>query len=81
MILTPTFTDGALPLAEYPRPQFRRDSYLPLNGEWEYAIRKSPDLPKSYDGNILVPYPPESAASVSKPPTSVVHHGIPAIAI
>ena len=63
MILTPTFTDGALPLAEYPRPQFRRDSYLPLNGEWEYAIRKSPDLPKSYDGNILVPYPPESAAS------------------
>lgn len=63
MILTPEFSESALPLSEYPRPQFRRDSYLCLNGEWEYAIRKSPDIPDVYDGNILVPYPPESPAS------------------
>ena len=23
---------------EYPRPQFRRDEWLPLNGEWEFAF-------------------------------------------
>lgn len=23
---------------EYPRPQFRRDDWLPLNGEWEFAF-------------------------------------------
>ena len=22
------------PLSEYPRPQFKRDSYMNLNGEW-----------------------------------------------
>ena len=63
MILTPEFSESELPLAEYPRPQLRRASYLPLNGEWDYAIRKSPDLPDGYDGRILVPYPPESPAS------------------
>ena len=52
-----------MPRSEYPRPQFRRESYLCLNGEWEYAIRKSSDIPATYDGHILVPYPPESEAS------------------
>ena len=23
---------------EYPRPQFRRDEWLPLNGEWEFEL-------------------------------------------
>ena len=23
---------------EYPRPQFRREEWLPLNGEWEFAF-------------------------------------------
>ena len=47
------------PLSEYPRPQFVRDSYICLNGYWEYAIRKEKDIPESFDGEILVPYSPE----------------------
>ena len=30
-------------LNEYPRPQLVRDSYICLNGMWDYAIRKSPE--------------------------------------
>ena len=33
--------DSEHPLPEYPRPQLRRDSYLNLNGRWEYAFRGS----------------------------------------
>ena len=47
------------PLSEYPRPQFKRDSYICLNGIWEYAIRKEETIPDSFDGEILVPYSPE----------------------
>ena len=47
------------PLNEYPRPQFKRDSYICLNGNWEYAIRKEETIPESFDGEILVPYSPE----------------------
>ena len=42
--------DRSHPLAEYPRPQMKRDSYLNLNGPWEYAITESDDLPASFDG-------------------------------
>ena len=31
---------GDHPLQEYPRPQLERDSYINLNGYWNYAIRK-----------------------------------------
>ena len=47
------------PLSEYPRPQFKRDSYICLNGLWEYAIRGIESIPDVYDGQILVPYSPE----------------------
>ena len=47
------------PLSEYPRPQFKRDSCICLNGTWEYAIRKEETIPESFDGEILVPYSPE----------------------
>ena len=47
------------PLSEYPRPQFKRDSYICLNGYWEYAIRKEESIPESFDGQILVPFSPE----------------------
>lgn len=56
-----------IPLSEYPRPQFIRDSYLCLNGIWEYAIRKEDKIPDIFDGEILVPYSPETKKSgVSK---------------
>ena len=48
-----------IPLSEYPRPQFKRNSYICLNGYWEYAIRKEETIPDSFDGQILVPYSPE----------------------
>ena len=50
-------------LTEYPRPQMRRDSYLNLNGRWEYAITDSDESPRRWDGTILVPFSPESALS------------------
>lgn len=51
------------PLSEYPRPQFYRDSYISLNGEWEYAIRDSDNFPTTFDGKIIVPFSPETSLS------------------
>ena len=51
------------PLQEYPRPQFRRESYLNLNGKWEYAITESDEMPRQFDGQIIVPFSPESPLS------------------
>ena len=51
------------PLPEYPRPALRRDSFESLNGVWQYAITKSAKLPPQWDGDILVPYSPETKAS------------------
>ena len=50
-------------LNEYPRPQLKRDSFISLNGLWDYAITSSADAPKEYDGKINVPYSPESKLS------------------
>ena len=63
--LTTPWTDtvGEQPLPEYPRPQFRRKSYLNLNGKWKYAITKNDVTPSVYDGDILVPFSPESMLS------------------
>ncbi len=62
MIFKAKFT-GIEGLEEYPRPQFERDSYIPLNGIWDYAITSSPEKPEGYDGKIRVPYSPESPLS------------------
>lgn len=48
------------PLSEYPRPQFKRDSYLSLNGEWNYKISKNFAIPEEFEGKIIVPYSPET---------------------
>ena len=58
------------PLSEYPRPQLQRDSYICLNGEWEYAIKKTIDIPFVFDGKIQVPYSPETPLSGVK---KIVH--------
>ncbi len=44
----------------YPRPQMKRNSYVNLNGWWDFtACHGEP----KFDKKILVPYPPESALS------------------
>ena len=49
------------PWQEYPRPQFKRDSYFSLNGKWDLKIlRKNKTV---YSGKILVPFPLESRLS------------------
>lgn len=52
---------SSLPFSEYPRPQLRRDSYLCLNGKWDLKIKNGEEL--RYDGEILVPFVPESRIS------------------
>lgn len=48
----------------YPRPQFKRDEWLNLNGEWDYAITSATATePAEMDGKILVPFPVESRLS------------------
>lgn len=49
------------PWQEYPRPQLKRDSYLNLNGKWEFSVKNSKGLTSL--GEILVPFPPESRVS------------------
>lgn len=65
MLMTPwgEHMDENCILTEYPRPQMRRNSYLNLNGRWEYAITDSDESPRHWDGTILVPFSPESTLS------------------
>ena len=46
--------DREHPLPEYPRPQLRRQSYLNLNGIWEYAITKTPEKPALMQGEMNI---------------------------
>ena len=57
------FEVSDVPLSEYPRPQFARDSYKTLNGWWDYAVYKSKDGFPGWQGKILVPYSPECLLS------------------
>ncbi len=52
------------PLPEYPRPQFERESYICLNGLWNYQITKENiEKPNAFDGKIVVPFCPECQLS------------------
>jgi len=60
----------AVPLAEYPRPQMRRENWTCLNGWWDYSIRsderqQEPGVVRTAgpDGRILVPFSPETVRS------------------
>lgn len=55
--------DREHPLAEYPRPQFKRDSYLNLNGIWQCEFSYNKEFPKEYSHNIVVPFSPETELS------------------
>lgn len=68
-VLTPLSTvwgeqlDTENVLQEYPRPKMERDSYINLNGYWNYAFTSSTDFPVQYEGQILVPFSPEASLS------------------
>jgi hypothetical protein len=55
---------------EYPRPQLVRPDWLNLNGLWKYAVTPLglPAAVTNYEGDILVPFPIESALSGVKRP-------------
>ena len=53
--------DRSCPWNEYPRPTLKRDSFICLNGEWDFAYSESE--PIEYCEKILVPFPPESSLS------------------
>ena len=50
-------------LSEYPRPLLKRDSYINLNGIWQYAFTSVNKKPNKFDGDILVPFSPEAPLS------------------
>ena len=52
-----------VPWNVYPRPQLKRDSFLCLNGYWDFAITSEDGVPLKFSEKILVPFPPESELS------------------
>ncbi len=55
--------DQNCPLSEYPTPQFARDSYLCLNGQWDFYIDETPNNHSFYPQKILVPFAVETPLS------------------
>ncbi|HEV2696151.1 MAG TPA: glycoside hydrolase family 2 TIM barrel-domain containing protein [Verrucomicrobiae bacterium] len=58
--------DPANPLPEYPRPQLVRNEWLNLNGVWQFqagAVADAVPVNQKLSGEILVPFPMESALS------------------
>ncbi|MBP7934705.1 MAG: beta-galactosidase [Phycisphaerae bacterium] len=59
-----------IPRAEHPRPDFQRDAWLSLNGEWQFEIDRTADgtargltSGKDLASKIIVPFCPESKLS------------------
>ena len=50
------------PWQVYPRPQLKRNSYVNLNGIWNFAVSANEEVP-SFDQKINVPFCPESLLS------------------
>ncbi len=68
--------DRKMPWAIYPRPSMVRDSYICLNGEWDFSVSAGEDR-GDFTEKILVPFPPESPASGIErnlPDGSVLHY-------
>ena len=58
------------PRSEYPRPQFEREAWINLNGEWSFTLdladtghERGYTNSQGFDGKIIVPFAPESKLS------------------
>ena len=51
------------PWQRYPRPQLKRDSFLCLNGRWDFTVNPENSIPAEFDREITVPFCPESLLS------------------
>ncbi|MBR2616558.1 MAG: glycoside hydrolase family 2 [Clostridia bacterium] len=60
-LYTPYEKNGRGSFDEYPRPAFKRDSYLCLNGAWDFSVESKRGRERL--GRIRVPFPPESRLS------------------
>jgi len=64
-------TAGAMPRPEHPKPQFQRDTWLNLNGEWNFAFDFDvvglkegwAKDPSGFEKKIIIPFCPESELS------------------
>ncbi len=64
--------NNLIPIDTYPNPQFKRDSYYPLNGMWEYYLTKSFNIDKLGQFKpIYVPAAFKSKLSQSKKDISI----------
>lgn len=66
--LVDLYTESSLNLLEipwnvYPRPKLKRDSFLCLNGKWDFCETKSENIPKNFNEKIIVPFCPQSLLS------------------
>ncbi len=50
-------------MCEYPRPCMQREEWQCLNGLWKYAFLQEKKAPASFNGEILVPFSPETRLS------------------
>ena len=54
---------GKQPWQAYPRPQMVRNSYVNLNGTWDFTVTPDEGFPSAYAHTITVPFCPESQLS------------------
>lgn len=47
----------------YPRPQFARESYFSLDGEWDFSYYSKEEIPTTFPYTIQVPFPPQAKRS------------------
>jgi len=69
-VMGKTQAESTIPRPEHPRPDFQRELWLNLNGEWEFEIdergigeQEGWTTGKSFSKRILVPFAPESKLS------------------
>ena len=62
MQLKTNYTVGEIPHSEHPLPQAKRENWLCLNGKWNLQ-KLNKEGEKIFDGEILVPFSPETLNS------------------